>query len=49
MESIIHIIKHTFGLCGCCPKTLMTMVMSGTGLVGVWGYYLKTIKNKFKK
>ena len=49
MESIIHFIKHSLGLCGCCPKTLMTMLMSGTGLVGVWGFYFKSVKDKWRK
>ena len=49
MESIIHFIKHSLGLCGCCPKTLMTMLMSGTGLAGVWGFYFKSVKDKWRK
>tara|TARA_Y100000593_G_scaffold67891_1_gene124789 strand:- start:140 stop:289 length:150 start_codon:yes stop_codon:yes gene_type:complete len=49
MESILHFIKHSLGICGCCPKTIMTMLLSGTGLVGVWGYYWNGLKDKFKK
>ena len=49
MESIIHFFKHTLGLCGCCPKTFMTMLMSGGGLVGVMTIYWTDIKNKFRK
>ena len=48
MESILHFVKHSLGLCGCCPKTLMTMVMSGTGFIGACGLYLKDVKNKWK-
>ena len=49
METIIHFFKHTLGLCGCCPKTLMTMLMSGGGLVGVMTIYWTDIKNKFRR
>lgn len=49
MESIIHFFKHTLGLCGCCPKTFMTMLMSGGGIIGVVGIYWKDIKNKWRK
>ena len=49
MESIIHFIKHSLGLCGCCPKTLMTMLMGGTGLIGMCGIYWKDVKNKWRK
>jgi len=45
----MHFIKHSLGLCGCCPKTIMTMLMGGTSLMGVCGYYLNNFKNKFKK
>ena len=49
MDSLMHFIKHSLGLCGCCPKTIMTMLMGGTSLMGVCGYYLNNFKNKFKK
>ena len=49
MEGMMHFIKHSLGLCGCCPKTLMTMFMSGTGLIGMCGIYWNDVKNKWRK
>ena len=43
---IIHFIKHSFGLCGCCPKTFITMLLGGTGLIGISKYYWKNLKDK---
>ena len=49
MDSLVHFIKHSLGLCGCCPKTIMTMLMGGTSLMGVCGYYWNELMNGFKK
>jgi len=46
MSEFIHFIKHALGLCGCCPKTLFTMLLSGTGLLTIWRYYIPPKKKK---